>query len=403
MDWFRGEFRVFENYNFLDWGSNSPAPQKAVKAVEEFLDSAAHFPEGSAILQFFKWGGEIDRLKGELAKLLNCSKDEIALTGTSTTQGIQTAFEILSPERGENIVAFDTHWTSELVSTIPELEKWKNRGVEIRLWQNRNLTYDTDDLAKLIDDKTKIVYLDSSTLLGYRFDIEEVIRIAHERNAFVVLDSVQEIGAFQIDTQKLDIDFMAFGGYKYLTTPLGTGVLYVNKKLIDKFEPPHFGYNNIIGPDAGWPELFDNPDVPIPEYKLVNNASKFEYGAFYPYPGVICMASSAGMINSIGIEKVENKIRELKYILISELESIGCKVISPSEKKHWSPMTAVNVGRNLKEDYKVVAELRKLKIIVSARRTPTGLGGIVSTLHYPNNEEDVMKLVENIKRLKNKI
>lgn len=400
MYWYRREFKIFENYHFLDWCSNSPAPSQAVKAVQKFLNSTISFPAGSAALQFFEWGKEIEKVKTGIARLLNSTREEVAITGTSTTQGIQTAFEMISPEKDENIVTFDTHWTNELIRSIPEMEKWRRKGVEIRFWKHRNLKYSLDDLDSIVDNKTRIIHLDSSTLFGYRFDLKEIVKVAHEKNALVVADSVQETGALATNIQKLDIDFMAFGGYKYLTTPFGIGILYVNRRIFEQFDPPHYGYNNIIGPEAGWAELFDNPEVSIPDFKLVNDAAKYEYGAFPAYPGIIGLNASVNIINSIGIEKIDNKVRQLKKILMDELENTSCRIISPLEQKNWSPITAFNVGASLKDDYKMVSELRKKKILVSARRVPEGKGAMVVATHYPNTEQDVLNLIKFIKGFK---
>ena len=80
MYWYRREFKIFENYHFLDWCSNSPAPSQAVKAVQKFLNSTISFPAGSAALQFFEWGKEIEKVKTGIARLLNSTREEVAIT-----------------------------------------------------------------------------------------------------------------------------------------------------------------------------------------------------------------------------------------------------------------------------------------------------------------------------------
>jgi len=96
-DTLRDDFKIFEKYNFLDWAVVSPAPMKTINAVKGFLDSTVYFPEENASAQHVKMDSEAIPLKQGVSKLLNASEEEIAVTGSSTSQGIQIAFESIKP------------------------------------------------------------------------------------------------------------------------------------------------------------------------------------------------------------------------------------------------------------------------------------------------------------------
>ncbi|MEM3191573.1 MAG: aminotransferase class V-fold PLP-dependent enzyme [Candidatus Parvarchaeota archaeon] len=392
---FREEFKIFEKNNFLDWAAVSPAPEKAVRNIIKFLDATMHFPEGNASAQYVKMDSESMLLKQEISKLLNCSDKEIAITGSSTSQGIQIAFESIKPQKGENIVTCDMEFSLAGV----ELQKWRKRGIGVKILKNNHGEYDLEQLDRLIDDKTKAVFLDSVTEVnGYRFDLETLSKIVHEHGAYLVLDSIQHMGALNLDTKKYNVDFIAAGGHKWLTSPFGIGVLYVNQKLIKELDPPFYGYMNVVEPKDGWDAFFRDPDKnPLIDYEYVQNAKKFEYGGTAPFLGIVGLTASVSLINSIGIEAIEKKIMKMKKLLIENLEAIGARIMAPHDEKNFSSITTFNIKKTLKEDYELVDHLNRDRINVSGRGT-SGLGGIRVSIHYPNNEDDVLGLVEYLRK-----
>lgn len=395
--YFRDEFKIFEKYNFLDWAVVSPAPIKAINAVKNFLDSTVYFPEKDASAQHVKMDGEAIPLRHQVSKLLNSSEEEIAITGSSTSQGVQIAFESIKPKRGDNVVTCDTEFP--LAGT--ELQKWKKRGVESKVLKNKNGTFSNDELASLIDKHTKIVFLDSVTWVnGFRFDLNEISKMTHEAGAYLVLDSIQHMGAMNLDTKKTEIDFIASGGHKWLTTPLGIGILYINKKLINKLQPPFYGYMNATEPKGGWDNFFrDSSKNPIIDYEYVPTAKKYEYGGTGPYPGMVGLTNAISLINAVGTYEVEKKILKLKKVLIEELNAIGARIIPPENERNFSSITSFNIEKTIKEDYDLIDTLNRKGVKVSGRGS-SGIGGIRVSIHYPNEEDDITKFVDSIKKLR---
>ena len=75
-----------------------------------------------------------------------------------------------------------------------------------------------------------------SNVLGCQNPIEEICKRAHEVGAVVVVDAAQSAPHMPIDVQKLDADFLAFSGHKLLG-PMGIGVLYGKRELLDAMPP----------------------------------------------------------------------------------------------------------------------------------------------------------------------
>ena len=96
---------------------------------------------------------------------------------------------------------------------------------------------DLGKLKEIISEKTKIVSVNHiSNSLGTINPVHEIIQIAHEAGAVVLLDGAQASAHVEIDVQELDCDFYAFSAHK-LYGPTGVGVLYGKRKLLESMDP----------------------------------------------------------------------------------------------------------------------------------------------------------------------
>jgi cysteine desulfurase/selenocysteine lyase len=390
----RDELPIFQSDIFLNWAEASPAPRRSVQSIQQYLSESLTLT-GKAL--HVKWDQIADGARNQIARLLNSEASEVALAGSSTTQGIQIAFNAINPGPGDNIVTCDL----EFIMGGVELLKWTKKGVQLKIWKHRNGVYDIDDLAELVDNKTKILFLDSVVWInGYKFDLEEIGKIAHERGAKLVLDVMQHIGAMPLSVKDVEVDFLAAGGHKWLLAPFGVGFLYANKKNVESMEPPEYGYANTDIP-GGRGNYFKRIDAKsIAEYPFVKTAKKFEYGGVNSPIALTGFISSLEMINSVGQVEIERRILYLKKILMSELEKIGAILSRPiKEEANFSSITLFHTGRDLEHDYKIVDKLNSYGVSVSGRAS-NGIGGIRVSLHYPNNEDDIATFIKSLQKAK---
>ena len=104
---------------------------------------------------------------------------------------------------------------------------------------------DMDAFKSMLGHKTKFVsVVHVSNALGIINPVEEIIRLAHEYNAVVLVDGAQSSVHLDIDVQILGCDFYAFSGHK-IYGPTGVGVLYGRKDLLELM-PPYQGGGEMI-------------------------------------------------------------------------------------------------------------------------------------------------------------
>ncbi len=161
---------------------------------------------------------------------------------------------------------------------------------------------DINDLEKKIDDKTKIVAITHvSNVLGTINPIEDIIKIAHEKGAIVLVDAAQSSGHLSLNVKKLDVDFLTFSSHKMLG-PTGIGVLYGKEELLENMEPFLWGGDMI-------------KDIDYDKEYLNELPWKFEAGTPNIADG-IAFGEAIKYLNKLGMDNIEKYELELtKYFL----------------------------------------------------------------------------------------
>ena len=98
-----------------------------------------------------------------------------------------------------------------------------------------------ENFKKVLSSRTKVVAVNYfSNVMGYETPIKEIIKLAHEVGAVVVVDAAQAVAHKKIDVKELDCDFLAFSGHK-MFGPTGVGILYGKRQILKKLAPLYYG------------------------------------------------------------------------------------------------------------------------------------------------------------------
>ena len=183
-----------------------------------------------------------------------------------------------------------------------------------------NGVLDMGAYSNMLSDKTKFVsIIHVSNALGIINPVEEIIALAHEKNALVLLDGAQSCVHLDIDVKKLDCDFYVFSGHK-IYGPTGVGVLYGKKELLEMM-PPFLGGGEMI--------------KEVTFEKTTYNELPFKFEAGTPnIADVIVLKPAIDFINNYGKANIRAHEEELLVYATSKLKEIdGLKVIGDVENK----------------------------------------------------------------------
>ncbi len=187
---------------------------------------------------------ELTRKK--LAAFLNSpSTDQIIFT-SGTTAGINLVaqtFGRANVGKGDQIIVSNLEHHSNIVPWQMIAEE---KGAEIKVIPvSDEGVLDIEVLKGLLNPKVKLVAVNHvSNAIGTINPIAEIISLAHEVEAKVLIDGAQSVAHLAVDVQALDMDFFVFSAHK-LFGPTGVGVLYGKRDLLEEM-PPYQGGGEMI-------------------------------------------------------------------------------------------------------------------------------------------------------------
>jgi selenocysteine lyase/cysteine desulfurase len=375
-DWRRREFPYFERKIFLTHASVSPLPARASNAIAAYAGQISregqfdyiHFPH------YRKCKERLAALIGEPAQV-----DEIAFAG-STSHALGLVASSLDWQAGDNCVVADGDFPANVVT-------WKNlqhtQGVETRLIPHRPaMDITIDDIAPLVDERTRIVSLASANFLsGYPLDLNAIGAWLHKRGILFCVDAIQTLGAIRFDATH--VDFVCADSHKWMLGPNGIAVLWTKREAMEKMRPAIFGW--LAGQDReNW---FAYDTTPI------DSAERFEPGA-RNYLGIVGFEATLSLLQEFGIENVEKRVSHLRDYAAQKLEEIGCRLL-------WKPEAARHSGivSFQPRDGATAALYKKLdeRFALSLRNYHDGADWIRISPHFMNTEADIDELITMIR------
>lgn len=390
------EWPVLEKMTFLDAACVSFAPQRTVRAVKEFADMTAKQEEANSSAHHIAMDSLRHKAYEEAAKLLNADLEEIALV-ESTSHGLNIAAQGIELEDGDNIITTNLEF---IQVALPWCVMRKEKNIDIRVCKTEDNRFTAKDFEKLADEKTKILVMSTIEWCnGWQTDLKEVGDFCKEHGIMFVVDAVQQLGVTKIDTKACHIDVLTAGGHKWLNSPYGTGVLYVNKESLSKIKQSYAGYLNTTVPEGGWGAYWENPAAPsVNNWTFDETARKYEIGGTANYTGAIALGESLALVNEIGIENIEKRVRELASYCMDKIEEIGGTVITHRDPGHFGGIVIARLYDDLDLDRMILQKLHAQSIFIAQRFTDY-IGGFRISCQYFNNEKDIDTMIEAMKNL----
>lgn len=248
-----------------------------------------------------------------------------------------------------------------------------------------------DEYMKLLSSKTKLVAVNQvSNALGTINPMKEIIELAHQAKAYVLIDGAQGIQHSSVDVQELDCDFYVFSGHK-IYGPTGIGILYGKEKLLYQM-PPYQGGGDMV-------------ECVTFEKTIYNQLPfKFEAGTSN-YIGAIGLAKAIDYVDSLNVSDIARYEHELLQYATSKLSQIeGLRIYGTAQNK--ISIVSFLVGNIHPYDMGMIID--KMGIAV---RTGTHCampvmdrfeieGTVRASLAFYNTFEEIDRLVEAIQKAK---
>jgi len=239
------------------------------------------------------------------------TKEIIFTSGTTHSINIVANGYTNILKSGDEIIVSGLEHHSNIVPWQMMTKKNNAKLKVIPLKENGEL--DLKVFENLISDKTKLVFVNHvSNALGVINPIEKIIEIAHKNGAIVLVDGAQSSAHFDIDLQKLDVDFFTASAHK-LCGPTGIGFLYGKKELLDLI-PPYMGGGEMIS------------EVTFEKTTYADLPHKFEAGT-PNISGAIAFGYALDYLNNIGLDNIKKYEDYLLKYATNKLKQIDGMII----------------------------------------------------------------------------
>ena len=269
-----------------------------IDAIDNFYDKFNANPHRGAYTLSIEATAMYEDTRAKIAKFINARHAEEIIFSKNASESLNLlaySYGLDNLKKGDDVVISIMEHHSNLV---PWQFVTQKTGSELKyMYINDEFELSKEEIESKITDNTKIVGITHvSNVLGTINNVKEIIKYAHKKGAIVIVDASQSIPHMKIDVQDLDADFLVFSGHK-MFAPLGIGVLYGKRELLNKMNPFLMG-----GDMIEYVHEQNTTFAPLP--------NKFEAGT-QNVEGVVGLGAAIDYINSIGYDKIQEHDREI--------------------------------------------------------------------------------------------
>ena len=329
---FRDDFPLISKSNivYLDSGATSQKPKIVISSMKKFYEKLNANPHRGVYQLSVDATREYSQARKTVADFIGAKYEEEIVFTKNATESLNLlaySYGLGNIQEGDEIVLTIMEHHSNLVPW-QMVVKTKNATLKY-LYINENYEIDESELKK-ITNKTKIVCVTAlSNVLGVKVDLTKIIEKAHSVGAIAIVDASQSIAHFPLNVDSIDADFAVFSGHK-MYAPLGIGVLYGKRELLEKMKPFLFG-----GDMIEYVYEQDTTFAPLP--------TKFEAGT-QNVGGTVGLASAIKYIQKIGYQNIQAHEEEIIGYAIKKLQNLPfLELYCPKDLKKMAGVISFNI------------------------------------------------------------
>jgi cysteine desulfurase/selenocysteine lyase len=308
-----GEFPVRRNLVYWNHAAVAPLPRRVADAITAHTENVRD--RGAA--DWRAWYSVIDQTRGKAARLIGARASEIAFL-PSTSWALNVVAQAFPWASGDNVVGDDMEFPANVYPWM----LLEGRGVEYRLARNRGGQIGVDEIAAVVDARTRVVAVSWVAFHnGWVYPIGEIGAFCREKGILFVVDAIQGLGALPLDVEAAHVDVLAADAHKWLLGAESCAVFYVSENARERVPPTGGGW---------WNVRHDTHAGGFLDYRLDFHLSarRYEPGSL-PTAQIRGLSAALDLIEEIGVETIAARIHELVNALAHGLAQLGWKIAAP--------------------------------------------------------------------------
>ncbi len=397
QDWnnIRSQFPVLKTQvngyalSYLDNGASSQMPESVINRLASYhqhehanIHRGVHYLSQTATTTY-------EETRSLVADFINAENLEQIIFTTGTTDSINLVAESWGSSflsYGDEIILSEMEHHANIVPWQMIAQKTGAIIKVIPLLDNGEL--DLDVYANLLNERTKMVAIvHVSNTLGTVNPISEIIAMAKNVGARVLIDGAQATPHMKVDLQELGADFYTFSAHK-MCGPTGFGVLYGNKSLLEAM-PPYRGGGDMIDKVSFNGTTYN--DLPY----------KFEAGT-PPIASGVVFGEALRYLTAIGMDEIAQRESYLLEYAMKGLNSLRqLQIFGTSENK--TAVISFLLDNIHPTDAGTILDKYGVAVRTGHHCTQPimerfGIPGTIrASLSFYNNEADIDALINGIK------
>lgn len=308
---------------YIDNAATGQRPDCVLNAINDFYTKHNANPLRGIYELSVSATEDYENARKKVQKFIGAKSSAEIIFTRNTTESINLvaySYGLSNLKPGDEVLVSVMEHHSNL---LPWQNVCKRTGAVLKFIEcEKDGSIDPEKIENLITDKTKIVAMTQiSNVLGREYPVKEIAKLAHKKNAVMLVDGAQSTPHIKVDVCDIDADFFAFSGHK-LYGPMGIGVLYGKRELLEKM-PPFLTGGEMIESVTRESAVF----AELPH--------KFEAGTMN-VSGAVGLAAAVDYVSGIGLDTIHERETEVSSYAFEKMKNIpGINIVgSPIAKEH---------------------------------------------------------------------
>ncbi|MBI0584679.1 MAG: cysteine desulfurase [Methanomassiliicoccus sp.] len=333
---------------YLDSACQTLRPRQVIEAMNEYYLEYPACGGRSVHRLATKVSIKIEEAREMVAEFIGCSDPSCIVFTKNCTEALNLVAKGYPFQRGSAVLTTDMEHNSNHVPWLQlrELGIVRHRVVRTPPSGLFDLEAYRDAVAA---DVSMVSMVHTNNVTGTSLPAKEVVEMAHEREALVMLDGAQSAPHQRIDVEELDVDLFTFSAHKMLG-PSGVGVLYGKRPVLERIEPLVSG-----GGAVGMTDYEKVEFLPPPE--------RFEAGLLN-YSGIIGTGAAVEYLGAVGMDEVADHEASLNRQATEGLQDIDAiSLLGPPDPALRAGLLPFNIrGMTSHDVAMIIDEMAKVQI-----------------------------------------
>ncbi len=370
----RKGYKLKPDYINLENGYYNFVPEQVLEKFIEHVREVNY--QGSYYMRHFRVKTRLS-MAARLAPIAGCSPEELILT-RNTTESLDMIISGLDWKSGDEAVMAEQDYGS-MRSMFSQVSK--RYGIINKVVSVPNLPKSDDEIVNLyasaITDKTKLMMVSHMiNITGQILPVRKICDMAHKKGVQVMVDGAHSFAHFKFSIQDLNCDYFGSSLHKWMSVPLGCGILYVRKEHIGKV----------------WPLMAEGD-------KKSDDITRLGHIGTNPAHTDLAIGAAIDFYNMLGAERKEARLRYLQNYWSSKVRNLPNVVLNtPADPARVCGIATVGI-RGMKPADVADILLSKYKIY-TAQIDGAGVHGCRITPNVYTSTDDLDVFIKALTELK---